>query len=904
MKVSLGVVLIVIIVVVAVISGILALVPLLEASKASSFDIAQDFSVTISERISDRVQSIFEDLQFSVDTIQRAVNFSAIALDDPRSVLRWMGPIVSATTAERAFCCLDSGVSFLFHSPSTAGTSSDTVAFEIHNATDNTSRTARYNVTDATLTYNSTVGAATFLCQQQDEYGVIRSRRAWTAPFVDSATHSVFMVAGAPLFDPNTTNFDDVGAFGLVFNTNFLIEYLETSEIAETGVAVLLDTRNNSVLAYHLGISLSPTVVDSVTLRYRPRTPWELPNGRVQGSLAGLGASLNVCPTPCEYRLGASYLDTLFVRVDQPYSDYALTLRLLLVIPSGDFLSGIQTSIVIGSCSAVGAIIILATLSALLLFSCLRPLHRLEQRLYSIAVLREDTSSAPMSFLREIYNIEVAYAGMQAELMKMKSFLPQSVLRQLEEELADEDEDPPTSDSTAPTAKEDYGNDEVPTLHSHANPLTRTEGGTVDADDDAELDILLSAHSHTKGDSTHATVPGAASDEQKPVPKAALEMDGGEHHDADDVKGLGINLALPVEGGRHVLEGGLTAVNPLQVLNTGRVGGDSPDNQSLMTGASMCTAVVNLAISEKRKTRTTRPTLRSLNDLCVLSAKRVTVAMANVVGFHQVMEAQGAAGIEKFHATLLDTVLNEVNGTSGVLDFVHGDRFLTTYNASTTCIPHSVCAAEMILRVNAKLNAAGLEGYQGIRFGASSGEALCGNFGNDLMKRFSVVGPVVHQAFTLMQQTKAEESCGNARNLVCAAVYNRIKTRYAAEHINYVQLPGQTNAALISTIRCVRPNTESFESIVERTKVTFRRKKGPTAKEGMGGSGSGAAESARCLENSDVQEALLEATSMVDRINTAFETFACGEVENAKILAQEIPEERSVALRKAFTVCE
>eukprot|EP00331_Platyophrya_macrostoma_P020781 CAMPEP_0176469142 /NCGR_PEP_ID=MMETSP0127-20121128/39592_1 /TAXON_ID=938130 /ORGANISM="Platyophrya macrostoma, Strain WH" /LENGTH=236 /DNA_ID=CAMNT_0017863005 /DNA_START=151 /DNA_END=857 /DNA_ORIENTATION=+ len=216
--------------------------------------------------------------------------------------------------------------------------------------------------------------------------------------------------------------------------------------------------------------------------------------------------------------------------------------------------------------------------------------------------------------------------------------------------------------------------------------------------------------------------------------------------------------------------------------------------------------------------------------------------MANVIGFHQVMEAQGAAGIEKFHATLLDTVLQEVNGTSGVLDFVHGDRFLITYNASTTCLPHSICAAEMVIRVCSKLTHVGLQGYQGIRFGVSAGEALCGNFGNELMKRFSAVGPVVHQAFTLMQQTKAEETSGCGASLVCSSVYTRIKARYLAEHMNYVQLPGQTNAALISTIRGVRPNAEPFDSIMERTRVTSRRR--PTlgkANRGRTASGSPAA---------------------------------------------------------------
>ncbi|CUG11017.1 mitogen-activated protein kinase, putative, partial [Bodo saltans] len=83
----------------------------------------------------------------------------------------------------------------------------------------------------------------------------------------------------------------------------------------------------------------------------------------------------------------------------------------------------------------------------------IRPLQRLEAKIYASVTLEEDTDAADnKSMFSEILRIEEAYDKLQAELKKVKSFLPQSVLKQLEQQDEDDeatdDEDEGGLDST------------------------------------------------------------------------------------------------------------------------------------------------------------------------------------------------------------------------------------------------------------------------------------------------------------------------------------------------------------------------------------------------------------------------------------------------------------------------
>lgn len=934
MKVSLGVVLMVIIVVVAIISGVLALVPLLEASKSSSFDIAGDFSETISDRISVRVNSVFDDIQTAVDIIQRAVNGSAIMPNSAASVINWMGPTITAYThAQSCFYCLDDGTTVRLLASFNGAT---TLSIQVFNATTNTSSTGTFNVTSANIAMNATVAGkslAPLNCSEQPHYALIRAARSWTPLFFGSDLSDEWphLIAGAPVLDPSTASYNSIGAFGFEFSAQYLEDYLHTLDIASTGVAAIVNVKyNTSVVALRLQeFNEVPGSVIGSNGKRRPWAPTEVPSPSLNRALDATGASFYTCATPCRLHVGDGYLSTLFVRVTAPYNAYNLDLRLILAIPSSDFLAGIQSSIVIGSLSAAGGIVLLAALSALLLFSFLKPLHHLEQRLYAIEVLKDEdgTGSAPKSFLREIYNIEVAYATMRSELRKMKSFLPQSVLRQLEEELAEEE----AMDEGRRSSDDSNDNGITPGTSGEAASPPGFIGEQAMVH---HHNVLPGSSAVPNGDSasngqgnSSTPQPHSLQEEDLPNRSAVNPLLIGQRQDQRN-NGHSPNAAAGCAAGAEqsiqltavaasaaltaTIDSGLPVVNPLRVLNTvnrddDNDGRNSPGNESMAPGASMRTEFVALTITEQRKRRANRPTLQSLNDLCVLSAKRITVVMANVIGFHQVLELQGASGIETFHATLLDIVLHEVNASGGVLDFVHGDRFLITYNASTTCIPHSICAAEMITRVVARLDASPelmSLGYQGIRIGVSAGEALCGNFGNDIMKRFSAVGPVVHQAFTLMQQTKAEEGGhGQVLNLICGAVFARIKTRFIVEHVNYVQLPGQTNAGLISTIRAPRPGVEPFEALLARTRIGTRRRT-PLQPVVIRPTEGGADPSAELIAPHGMDVIPCDEIERINQINVAFDTFANGDIDAAKELASTIPLDRARALQKAFQVCE
>ncbi|CUG11034.1 mitogen-activated protein kinase, putative, partial [Bodo saltans] len=132
-----------------------------------------------------------------------------------------------------------------------------------------------------------------------------------------------------------------------------------------------------------------------------------------------------------------------FVVVSGVNDSYNLNKRLVVMIPSEDFLGDIRTAASTSLGAAAGAVVGLLLLSVIAVHFVIRPLQRLETKLYASVTLEEDDedSANNKSMFTEILRIEEAYDKLQAELKKVKSFLPQSVLKQLAQQDGDEDED-------------------------------------------------------------------------------------------------------------------------------------------------------------------------------------------------------------------------------------------------------------------------------------------------------------------------------------------------------------------------------------------------------------------------------------------------------------------------------
>ncbi|CUG10851.1 unnamed protein product, partial [Bodo saltans] len=286
-------------------------------------------------------------------------------------------------------------------------------------------------------------------------YPVIRQHQGWGDPYIGTAlgVSEAILPCGAPIVLPNGTS---VGAFNVRTRAKVIVDYVQQLKVASTGRVMLVDpaTRlfiasNNAAdpltkLVNRTAVSNGTAVVTSYT---------DVVDPLIRSVVHSLGEQIFTCsPLPCSFQVGSGTGMT-FVTVSGVNDTFNLNKRLVVMIPSQDFLGEVRSAASTSLAAAAGAVVGLLLLSFIAVHLVIRPLQRLEAKIYASVTLEEDEGAANnKSVFSEIMRIEEAYDKLQAELKKVKSFLPQSVLKQLEQQDEDDeatdDEDEGGLDST------------------------------------------------------------------------------------------------------------------------------------------------------------------------------------------------------------------------------------------------------------------------------------------------------------------------------------------------------------------------------------------------------------------------------------------------------------------------
>ena len=119
-----------------------------------------------------------------------------------------------------------------------------------------------------------------------------------------------------------------------------------------------------------------------------------------------------------------------------------------------------------------------------------------------------------------------------------------------------------------------------------------------------------------------------------------------------------------------------------------------------------------------------------------LTSVKTTLLTVNVKGTLRLIEEDCARFSQLFTALLLKTL--KASGTNlGMVDMFIGDRIHCSFNASKQCFSHATSA----LRTAATMRGSTLSSQANI--GVATGKVLRGDMGCDVMRRFSMVGPLV-----------------------------------------------------------------------------------------------------------------------------------------------------------------
>jgi hypothetical protein len=137
--------------------------------------------------------------------------------------------------------------------------------------------------------------------------------------------------------------------------------------------------------------------------------------------------------------------------------------------------------------------------------------------------------------------------------------------------------------------------------------------------------------------------------------------------------------------------------------------------------------------------------------------RAITAVYVNAIGFHSAALLQDAVRLSALTELLTASVVEVVAEEKGVVDSFHGDRFLLSFNAASSCATHALRGARCALRIGQRLDVGGTvlrrAGWPTLRItaGAASGPARCGTLGSAGAMRFSMIGAPVPQAAALEQ---------------------------------------------------------------------------------------------------------------------------------------------------------
>jgi class 3 adenylate cyclase len=105
-----------------------------------------------------------------------------------------------------------------------------------------------------------------------------------------------------------------------------------------------------------------------------------------------------------------------------------LGIRMILLMPEKDIIGDVVKSqnIAIGVSAAV--VVVMAAASFAFIVAMLRPLDDVAERMLRAATFEPETEPLSMSAMQEVRDLQTAYKQMSAELNRIRSFVPQSVL--------------------------------------------------------------------------------------------------------------------------------------------------------------------------------------------------------------------------------------------------------------------------------------------------------------------------------------------------------------------------------------------------------------------------------------------------------------------------------------------
>ncbi|CUF02866.1 membrane-associated protein, putative [Bodo saltans] len=415
--------------VVGITAAAIAFAPVYTSALSSVEDVVTNLRREIGARLQVNVVQYFASPQLRISSLMTSAVLGAMNTSDKWSMIPYFG-MNSIQSRITTYCGFEDGtylsVSITNQPPNVVN------AFYSYGPNASKGLRFQYNMTTRTnvttlpaptaYTYNPTV---------RPWYKPLLAAQAWSQVYLDNSGKNSVLTVGGPF--TNSTG-DKWGAFAMDFQTTVILSYLQNQTVGKTGRVFLLDRVSHGFLGGNWNVSSAVNV--SGVVRMAELRDVAASDALVFRMFNALGLQfVENCTAPCRADLGSGN-DALYVDVLAITDSYGLDMRLVVLLPAKDFMDKIDHNSKITIGSTVAAVVALLLIAVIAGHVALSPLSRLEERLYAAASLTDDNSDDDLStcdFLSEIVNIESAFNTLRAELARIKSFVPQSVLQKMED---------------------------------------------------------------------------------------------------------------------------------------------------------------------------------------------------------------------------------------------------------------------------------------------------------------------------------------------------------------------------------------------------------------------------------------------------------------------------------------
>ncbi|CUG86913.1 protein kinase, putative [Bodo saltans] len=624
------------------------------------------------------------------------------------------------------------------------------------------------------------------------------AREAWSNVYVGVLTRTSSIGIGGP-WGPSVGA--PVGTYSVHDYTEETVAYLHGLEVSSSGVVMMIDVKSRAFVGGNIDdVSVAFTANGTAQLVLLENLGDPRASLVIRAGAVGFNFSSNAlltCRTPCEMVYSGGKLFSaesrafsLFeaytlVRVGAITDNLGLNMRLIVILPSTDFIGGVRKAAMQSIYVTASVVAVILLIVFVLVHIAVTPLREVEAFLQFSARLGQQQHSV-MQRTPSNSSLTTPNSDNGSETSSMRRAEQRHQQRQQNRRLYPSFHDSGVAPGQHPKRHAMSSLKEVNILCTATMKLA------------AELKLFSTFLPHQR----LSLLQSASGRDLRGHPKLTLEE-----------QQLGASSLTATTTAVHH-----TIVTQSNSNSQSAVGGAGRELQSSMIAHSEGTSPSMVLHNPQRFSDSKISISVSSENGGIpyafdnLWRVPVTTVVCNLCNFDGMRKALQHTELLSLHTYYVGVVQAAARLHGGAVELMHGDHIWVHLNAAKRVVGHAAAACRMMLAIEQGMRHAKTSlSFAGMRLGASTGRALCGFMGASSLKSFTVVGEGVGQAAALIVPVRlAVPSTASPSSQPSSFPFSSLMSPKTAQlalcskdvvprHVRLSLMPYETEVAVIST---------------------------------------------------------------------------------------------------------